>query len=507
MKKYLSVIVVIILSVLLYACQEGSTTTTPLTTTETTTIPTTLTTKPWVYQPANTDNSISEQVDLYDNTYNIGLFVTIDPTTSIGINFELPSEGKGYVDYKTVGSDDKISIESTYKSTLVGKKTLNHHEALLLNLLPDTTYEYRVRDEEGTQISDVYRFKTKSVNPSEFSFLLLADPQENSSLGYMAYSHSIMTVMDEINQTPDFMMFVGDIVNDADIRSEWNYFFTYSSPFIYNIPIMATVGNHDVGRVTDTRMTNLEFDGYFNLPNNGPTYKPFSDISEDLRPTDFDNGKTYSFDYDNTHFIAINSETLCDGTTACSLKDAANVEILKQWLVDDLTTNEMKWTIVFLHRGPYTLSYDTIMIREELVPIFEQFDVDLVVSGHDHQYSRSIYNEGSMIPFNRSDDYLKGTQSLITSNEVDYHFNDYDTSIGVTYLVGNTSGTKFYGGVRSSGIDVHYEFLDKHVVIPQIMITDDYIKVTSYGLERASQFQVEVDDIYILETFYLRKQQ
>lgn len=499
MKKITLMILLTILTITLVSCKE-STTSANLTTTEQTTT-TVLTTKPWIYSPENENLSYSERVSLYNNLYNIGLFVTEDLTSSIGINFEMPTTGKAFVEYKVQGSNDIITKEATYKSTVIGKKTAHHYELILSELTPDTLYEYRVRNEFNDDISEVYQFKTKPVNPEKFSFLFLADPQENSALGYMAYSHVLLNVLNEVNQKPDFMMFAGDIVNDADVRSEWNNFFTYSSPFIYDTPIAATSGNHDVAGISGTRMTNLEFDGYFNLPNNGPVYTAFDEIENDVRPANFDDGKSYSFNYDNTHFVAINTESLCDGTTTCSSNDTSNVELLKTWLINDLSSHTMKWTIVFMHRGAYSLSYDTYKVRDELVPIFESQGVDLVISGHDHQYSRSIYKSGNLVKFNRANIYSLGTLSLIPSVENDYHFNDYSSSIGVTYLVGNTAGTKYYGGEKNSGIGVHYAFLDSNPVIPYITITDSSIEIISYGLAKSSELQIEVDGIYVLETF------
>ena len=503
MKRIVSFLLLFLLSLTFIACQETTEDLTSTTTTQTTMAE--ITTAEWTYTQIPDNLTYGEKVSLFDNAYNIALFVTEDLTTSMGINFELSSATKGFVEYRILDSDEVFIEEATYKSTLVGKKTVHHYELVLDELLPNTTYEYRVRNEASDEVSDVHQFKTKEVDPSEFSFMFLADPQENSVLGYMAYSYALMNALDEINEEPSFMMFVGDIVNDADIRSEWDNFFTYSSPFIYNIPIMATAGNHDIAGISGTRMTNFEFDGYFNLPNNGPNYTPFDEIENDARPANFDDGKTYSFNYDNTHFVAINTETLCDGTTTCSMNDTTNVELLKTWLNNDLSSHSMKWTIVFLHRGPYTLSYDTYKVREELVPIFEAHDVDLVISGHDHQYSRSIYQTGNLIEFNRSDIYNLGTLSLVSSTETDYHFNDYNPSIGVTYLVGNTSGTKYYGGEKNSGISVHYAFIESNPVIPYITITDSTIEVISYGLIRSSEFQLDVEGIYILESFTLRK--
>jgi predicted phosphodiesterase len=494
MKKLMSLSLTALLIFILIGC--GKETTTLTTVSESTT---------WSSTAIPFDLTIAEKVALLANPFNIGLFLTEESSTSVAINFELSEDEAGYIDYRLDGSEAYQTVEATKKPTMVGKKTVYLNEAVITNLLPGTTYEYRVRNASMTLMSDAHRFKTAESDPDGFSFMVLADPQETSEVGYMAFANGVYNVFDQVDEKPDFMMFVGDVVNDADVRSQWNFLFKYASMFLYDTPIVATAGNHDIAGISGTRMTDIEFDGYFNLPNNGPEYTAFDEIENDVRPADFDDGKTYSFDYDNTHFVSINTETLCDGTTSCAAMDVTNVDLLKTWLIDDLASNTQTWTIVFMHRGTYSLSYDTARVREQLVPIFEANDVDLVLSGHDHQYSRSIYKAASMIEFKRSDIYSRGTISLIENSVHDFNFNDYSTSLGVTYLVGNTSGTKYYGGDRSSGIDVQYRFLDENPVIPHITITDDYIKIVSYGMLKSSAIQIAVDEVYVLETVYLRK--
>ncbi len=494
MKKKVIITLILLFNISLFACTDNTTTTQ-------------LTTESWSFSEPQTNLSFAEIVQSLTNPYNIGLFMTEDPEKSMGINFELPEEGSGFVEYRVQGSQQDLSlvVETIQKTRLVGKRTVYLHEAVMLNLTPGTTYEYRIRNASSTIVSTAYRFTVPSENLSEFSFLMMADPQESSEVGYMAYAHVALNAIAQIEQKPSFVLYVGDIINDADVRTQWNAFFKYSASFIFDTPIVATAGNHDISGISGTRMSNLEFDGYMNLPNNGPIYTDFDEIENDARLSHFDDGKTFSFNYGNVHFVAINTESLCDGTTTCAYMDESNVTILKNWLNADLTGNTMKWTIVFLHRGPYSLSYDTARVREQLVPIFETHGVDLVLSGHDHQYSRSVYKNTILIPFARSDNYLKGTISLIPEAENNWHFNDYSSSIGVTYLVGNTTGTKYYGGSRNSGIDVQYRFLDANPVVPYITVTNDYIKVVSYGMSKASAFQIEVDSVYVLETFYIRK--
>ncbi len=494
MKKHLIFWLSLLLLFSLFGCTEKTTTDVTDTTTG------------WHYTYTPSDQTYGEQIAVYANTYNIALFLTENPSTSMGINFELPEDGPGFVEYRILGTTGPTTVVyTTKKINTVGRKTVYHYETVLTNLTPGTTYEYRIFNESRSIVSDAHQFVTPQETPTDFSFMVLADPQETSELGYMAFAHAVLNVMDEVTQKPDFMMFVGDVVNDSDVRSQWNALFKYSSMFIYDTPIIATTGNHDIAGISGARMTDIEFDGYFNLPNNGPTYNAFDELESDVRPANFDDGKTYSITYGNTHFVAINTETLCDGTTACASNDTSNVQQLKEWLNADLSANESKWTIVFMHRGPYTLSYNTYMVRQELVPIFEAHQVDLVFSGHDHQYSRSVYIETNMVPFKRGDVYARGSLLLDPSDLLDSHFNNYSSSLGVTYVVGNTASTKFYGGDKASGIPVQYRYIEENPVIPHVIVSDSSIQVFAYGLLKSNAIQIEVDEVYLLESFTITK--
>lgn len=61
------------------------------------------------------------------------------------------------------------------------------------------------------------------------------------------------------------------------------------------------------------------------------------------------------------------------------------------WLEDTLRTSTATWKIVAVHHPPYSAGYQgsSIDVRETFVPLFEEYGVQLVLSGHDHDYQRS----------------------------------------------------------------------------------------------------------------------
>lgn len=63
-----------------------------------------------------------------------------------------------------------------------------------------------------------------------------------------------------------------------------------------------------------------------------------------------------------------------------------------RWLESTLTAGTAEWVIVTMHHPPFSAGYhgSDDDIQEAWVPLFEAHDVDLVLSGHDHDYQRTV---------------------------------------------------------------------------------------------------------------------
>lgn len=154
----------------------------------------------------------------------------------------------------------------------------------------------------------------------------------------------------------------------------------------------------------------------------------------------------YSFDYGNTHFLALNSELW-----QYIFYDAPNP--YKTWIENDIKNSTKKFKVAYWHQPPYSKgSHDSDMnwelfmagMRKRIVPILEKYGVDLVLCGHSHVYERSyLINKhyGWSGDFNRQTMMIDSSSGNPDSNR---------TYIKYTYGSNKDKGT-VYAVVGNSG--------------------------------------------------------
>ena len=122
----------------------------------------------------------------------------------------------------------------------------------------------------------------------------------------------------------------------------------------------------------------------------------------------------YYLDYQGVRFISLDSNTA----------QAAQVP----WLREVLENNPHPWTIVTFHHPVFSPASDrdNTELRELWKPLFDEFQVDLVLSGHDHIYARTGEVDQAKV-FNVPSGYQQA----------------YDPNIGTVYVV-SVSGPKLY---------------------------------------------------------------
>jgi len=226
------------------------------------------------------------------------------------------------------------------------------------------------------------------------------------------------------SNSTDLFLMLGDNAYNYGTDSEYTRAVFDMYPMVLRqTPLWPTMGNHDA------RTKAVYFD-VFSLPTNAESGGVAS--GSEL---------FYSFDYANIHFVVLDSQ----------LSDRSTSGTMMRWLEQDLSQTTQPWIIAFWHHPPYTKgSHDSdresrlIDMRENALPILEQYGVDLVLSGHSHSYERSYLLNGH---YGYSDS-LNNTTMILDSGDGspsgDGAYRKSDAK-GAVYAVAGSSG-KISGG-------------------------------------------------------------
>jgi len=236
-----------------------------------------------------------------------------------------------------------------------------HHAAIFTSLAPKTRYAYRVGG-DGLW-SEWSQFETADQRPAPFTFVYLGDPQEEvkskcSRLFRAAYRKA---------PEADFWHFVGDLVDNGDRDEEWAELFYALGWIPRTTPMVLLPGNHEYPdkrfvKGADYRLFHL-WRPHFTLPANGP-----AGLEETV----------YTLDYQGTRLVMLNgNERLADQA---------------RWLERVLSQTPQNWTIAAIHQPVYSTGKrrNRKNLQQLFVPIFDRYEVDLVLQGHDHTYSRTV---------------------------------------------------------------------------------------------------------------------
>ena len=252
-------------------------------------------------------------------------------------------------------------------STTVAGSRLDHAVALS-GLGSAQQYWYSVGDSIAPIAGDTtYQFHTAPIqgNAADTRIWVLGDSgTANSDARAVRDAYKAWSSSDPANM----VLMLGDNAYSDGTDAEYQaaVFDTYPE-ILRQLPLWSALGNHD-GHSADSATQSGPYYDIFNLPANG-------EIGGLLSGTE----AYYSFDYANIHFICLDSyET-----------DRSAGGAMMMWMESDLALNTLPWVIAFWHHPPYTKgshNSDTegqlIDMRENALPILENWGVDLVMSGH-----------------------------------------------------------------------------------------------------------------------------
>lgn len=245
--------------------------------------------------------------------------------------------------------------------TFFSKKECN---VRLTELSPETTYYYR-HTKDGV-MSDIYSFKT-DTDGEGFTALFVSDAQIGRSGEWEEYSvqlndttgwYNTLEIATKENPDISLCLSAGDQANEPE-NILYNLFMAPDT--LRSLPTAVASGNHDDGS-----------------PYLGNHYYNANEFDKTITPP-----------------VALKPYYFCKGNTLFIVLDTNNEVMLDHEVLIDKAIQEYPdttWRVAMMHHGVYTCEdkgEENPNNRDKLVPMFEKYDIDLVLSGHSHMYSRT----------------------------------------------------------------------------------------------------------------------
>lgn len=355
-----------------------------------------------------------------DGPTGVHISYGVQPQGSVRIGWTGGAATEVRVEYGRDNLDDSV----TANSTVVPGEGLIAYQAEITGLQPGTTYRYRaVLD---GQRSETLSFTTApTTETTSFRVTAVGDNgiADSRNPAQRADDDSPVRVVKRAESLdPDLHLGVGDIAYANGYPFTWDKYFETHQSFFGTTPFLTVPGNHE----KEPGQGFKQYDARLN------SIMPFDDPG---LPSLNSKQRWYSVQYGNTQFIGLNTSADACGDyargeeffplydTRCRTDESYTYnkrqrqfveEALKQAESDPTVT----WKVVYFHSSFWTDGdHDA---REDLrtlwEPFFDEYDVDLVLAGHNHSYERSKPMRGDAVR---------------------------DT--GTTYVVNGTGGSGHYG--------------------------------------------------------------
>lgn len=390
-------------------------------------------------------------------------FVSITPgSDSSMLNFAWYTK-KNNLNPQVKISKNKDLSEGTVFSGITADAVQNYksNKVTVSNLEANTVYYYACGNND--KFGKINSIKTQS--DKEFSFILVGDPQIGASAKNKTTKSKYNACRDDSykwNTTikkamitvpnASFIISAGDQVQSRDTTAtleqqkkytgnEIEYTGFLCPKELRNIPLATAIGNHD--------SLSGNYSYHFNNPN-------ASNLGSTVA------GGDYYFTYGNSLFIFLNSNNSSRSEHKKFIKNAIT------------NTKNIRWKIVVMHQdiygsGIHSNQPNNVKLRYKLTSIFDEYGIDVVLSGHDHSYSRSEILKGAKIDNNtfisqdeynsyisngklkdkKYNNYINSIQDSNAIVKVDKKETDNDITVtnpnGVLYITASSSsGSKYY---------------------------------------------------------------
>ena len=314
---------------------------------------------------------------------------------------------------------------SAFRDAHSGSVVYCHH-ARLTGLQPSTAYAYQVAQDGSAPVGSAFR--TAPVGRQAFRFTSFGD-QCTGTPGDGLSTPQGSWVVDQIeSMDPLFHLVNGDLSyanslgsgsNPAFDRSViWDHWFTNNMRSAMNRPWMPALGNHE----SESGNGAQGVDAYlhrFALPSNGSRHFP---------------NNWYAFTVGSVRFLSVDTNDVVYSTDFdFPIRGYSQAE-QRRWLETELaaarTDPGIDWIVVWMHYPVMsTAGGSDLGLRQTFAPLFDRHQVDLVLTGHSHDYERMYPVRGT----------VAGSPTL-APQVVATDANEYDTTKGAVHLVVGTGG-------------------------------------------------------------------
>ncbi|MFK4105538.1 fibronectin type III domain-containing protein [Streptomyces sp. NPDC019531] len=321
----------------------------------------------------------------------------------------------------------EAEVRTLYTPAGVGASadhTQYYVHARLSHLKPGRTYYYGVGHQgfdpaEPHLLGTLGTFTTAPSRKEPFTFTAFGD----QGVSYHGLANDSLI----LGQNPAFHLHAGDIAyadpsgagKTADTGFDsrvWDQFLAQTESVAKSVPWMVSYGNHDMEAWYSPNGYGGE-EARFTLPDNGPDKKNLPGV--------------YSFVHGNTAIISLDPNDV-------SFEIPANLGISggtqTKWFETQLkkyrAAKDIDFIVVFFHHCAYCTSTAHASeggVRQEWVPLFEKYTVDLVINGHNHQYERT--------------DVIKGDKVV---KKLPIGETAYPETEGVVYVTAGAAGRSLY---------------------------------------------------------------
>jgi hypothetical protein len=371
-----------------------------------------------------------------------------DPRTEITVSWQVPVAVKR--PFIRIGArpwDLSRKIEAEVRTLYTpagvgasGDHTQYYVHAKLTHLRPGRTYYYGVGHQgfdpaEPHLLGTLGTFTTAPAHKAPFTFTAFGD----QGVSYHGLANDSLI----LGQDPAFHLHAGDIAyadpsgtgKTADTGFDsrvWDQFLAQTESVAKSVPWMVSYGNHDMEAWYSPNGYGGE-EARFTLPDNGPDKKNLPGV--------------YSFVYGNTAIISLDPNDV-------SFEIPANLGISggtqTTWFETQLkkfrAAKDIDFVVVFFHHCAYCTSTAHASeggVRQEWVPLFEKYTVDLVINGHNHQYERT--------------DVIKAGE---VARKLPIGGTAYPETEGVVYVTAGAAGRSLYAFTAPDSYEGHEHEVD-----------------------------------------------